>query len=86
MSTLISAPDLRPRARAAAVDADRLRVTLEDGRELTVPLVWFRWLEGASDEQQADLQVIEFGLGIWWESLDEGVSVPWLLGLPHHLD
>lgn len=85
MSSLISAPDLRPRASAAAIDADRLRVALEDGRELTVPLAWFRWLDGASDEQKADLEVIEFGLGIWWESLDEGVSVPWLLGLPHHL-
>jgi hypothetical protein len=49
-----------------------------------VPLAWFRWLEGATDAQRADLEVIEYGLGIWWEALDEGVSVPWLLGLPHH--
>ena len=84
MSSLISAPDLRPRARSAAIDADRLRVSLEDGRELSVPLAWFRWLDDASDEQRADLDIIEFGLGIWWETLDEGVSVPWLLGLPHH--
>jgi Protein of unknown function (DUF3532). len=84
MSSLISAPDLRPRASSAAIDADRLRVSLEDGRELSVPLAWFRWLDDASDEQRADLDVIEFGLGIWWETLDEGVSVPWLLGLPHH--
>ena len=49
-----------------------------------MPLAWFRWLDGASAEQMADLEVIEFGLGVWWESLDEGVSVPWLLGLPHH--
>jgi hypothetical protein len=41
-------------------------------------------LEGAIDAQRADLEVIEYGLGIWWEELDEGVSVPWLLGLPHH--
>jgi hypothetical protein len=59
-------------------------VALEDGRELLVPLAWFRWLEGATDAQRADLEVIEYGLGIWWEELDEGVSVPWLLGLPHH--
>jgi len=84
MSSLISAPDLRPRANSAGIDADRLRVTLEDGRELRVPLAWFRGLDDASDEQRADLDIIEFGLGIWWETLDEGVSVPWLLGLPHH--
>jgi hypothetical protein len=84
MSSLISAPELRPRGRSAAIDADRLLVSLEDGRELSVPLAWFRWLDGATDEQVADVGVIELGRGIWWESLDEGVSVPWLLGLPHH--
>jgi hypothetical protein len=84
MSSLINAPDLRPRASSAVIDADRLRVSLEDGRELSVPIAWFRWLGDASDEQRADLAIIEYGLGIWWEALDEGVSVPWLLGLPHH--
>ena len=84
MSSSISAPDLRPRAGSAVIDADRLRVSLEDGRELSVPLAWFHWLDNASDAQRADLEIIEFGLGIWWEELDEGVSVPWLLGLPHH--
>jgi hypothetical protein len=49
-----------------------------------VPLSWFRWLDESTPEQQADLRIIEGGLGIWWEALDEGVSVPWLLGLPHH--
>jgi hypothetical protein len=66
------------------VEDDRLRVALKDGRELSVPLAWFGWLEGATNEQRRDLEVIEYGLGIWWEALDEGVSVPWLLGLPHH--
>ena len=81
---MISTPDPRPRATAAVVADDRLRVALEDGRELSVPLGWFSWLVGASQGQREDLEVIESGLGIWWEALDEGVSVPWLLGLPHH--
>lgn len=84
MSSLISAPDLRPRASSAVIDDDRLRITLEDGRELTAPLAWFRWLDKASAVQRSDLEIIEYGLGIWWEELDEGISVPWLLGLPHH--
>ena len=84
MSSSIASPDTRPRAASATVDSGRLRVTLTDGRELSVPLAWFRWLDGATDEQRSDLEIIEFGLGIWWEGLDEGVSVPWLLGLPHH--
>ena len=77
-------PDPRPRASSADIADDRLRVALEDGRELSVPLAWFSWLEGATPQQRDDLAVIESGLGIWWEALDEGVSVPWLLGLPHH--
>ena len=84
MSSLVSAPDLRPRASAAVIDADRLRVSLEDGRELSAPLAWFHWLDGATAKQLLDFEIIEYGLGIWWEELDEGISVPWLLGLPHH--
>ena len=84
MSSSISAPDLRPRATSALVSGDRLRIALEDGRELLVPTDWFRWLATATEAQREDVHVIEFGLGIWWEALDEGVSVPWLLGLPHH--
>lgn len=84
MTSSISAPERRPRAASAIVDDDRLRVELEDGRELSVPISWFTWLQGASPEDRRDLSVIEYGLGIWWEALDEGISVPWLLGLPHH--
>lgn len=77
-------PDQLPRARSAGITAGRLVVALADGREVAVPLTWFRWLDGATDEQAADVEIIEYGLGLWWEALDEGVSVPWLLGLPHH--
>ena len=68
----------------ATVVGDRLRIQLEDGRELLVPMDWFGWLATASEAQRHDVHVIEYGLGLWWEALDEGVSVPWLLGLPHH--
>ena len=80
----MSSPDFRPRATSAVIADDRVRVALEDGRELSVPLDWFGWLAAASDDQRRDVHVIEYGLGLWWEALDEGVSVPWLLGLPHH--
>ena len=84
MTSSISAPDPRPRAASAVVDDDRLRVVLEDGRELSVPVSWFMWLQGASPEDRRGLSLIEYGLGIWWEALDEGISVPWLLGVLHH--
>ena len=83
MTSSIRAPEL-PRAAAANVERGRLRVSLEDGRELSVPVTWFEWLHRASDEAAADVEIIEYGLGLWWPTLDEGISVPWLLGLPHH--
>ena len=84
MTSSISTPDPRPRAMSAVVVGDRIRVSFEDGRELSVPVDWFAWLTKATDAQRRDVHVIEYGLGIWWEALDEGISVPWLLGLPHH--
>jgi hypothetical protein len=82
MSSSIT-PDRRPTATAAAVVGDRLNVTLRDGRELFVPISWFGWLAKAPAGKRTDLKIIEGGLGIWWEQLDDGVSVPGLLGLPH---
>ena len=72
----------RPRAASATVDARLLRVTLEDGREIGVPLAWFDWLLAATEAQRRDLTIIEDGAGIWWEQLEDGISVPGLLGLP----
>lgn len=83
MTSSIHPTDNRPTATAAGVIDDRLHVTLADGRELLVPLAWFDWLAAASTADQADLELIEGGEGIWWEKLDDGVSVPGLLGLPH---
>jgi len=77
-STLLS----RPRAVCARVDADRLWVSLEDGRDVSVPVTWFEWLARATDDQRHDIRIIEGGAGIWWEQLEDGVSVPWLFGLP----
>ncbi len=83
MSSSIASPDRRPKALSAVVQAGRLRVTLIDGREVTIPVSWYAWLDNATDEQRADLEIIEDGLGIWWEQLDDGLSVPGLLGQPH---
>jgi Protein of unknown function (DUF2442) len=84
MSSSIPHHDARPVATAVAVLDDRLVVNLIDGRELRVPLSWFGWLDDATPEQKQDVRLIEGGRGIWWESVDEGVSVPWLFGLPLH--
>jgi hypothetical protein len=50
---------------------------------VSIPTSWYAWLHDAPAAQQADLAIIEGGLGIWWEQLDDGLSVPGLLGQPH---
>jgi hypothetical protein len=65
-------------------DATQLHVTIADGRVVSVPLDWFDWLAAAKPEQRANVEIIEGGAGIWWEQLDDGVSVPGLLGLPEY--
>jgi len=85
MSTSASSPGLtRPRATRAWLDAGRLWVDVDDGRQVSVPVDWFDWLARASDQQRAGLRLIGGGAGIWWDDMEDGVSVPWLFGLPEH--
>ncbi len=58
---------------------DKMIVTLEDGREVSVPLEWFPLLRDASPEQLANWRFIGNGEGIHWEDLDEDILVGELL-------
>jgi len=73
-----------PRAASVAIEGERLHVRLKDGREVTVPIDWFDFLARATDEQRREFRVDEYGSAIWWEGLEEGISVPSLLGLPEN--
>lgn len=73
-----------PRAAAVRVEKDTVWVALVDGRELRMPISWFGFLDGRSRAELEDVEVIGFGSSIWWETIDEGVSVPSLLGLPEN--
>jgi hypothetical protein len=71
------------RAETLAVDVecsgDALCVTLSDGRVVSVPLVWFPRLAGASTREQSEWELIGGGIGIHWEAMDEDISVASLL-------
>ena len=71
-----------PRAAEISVDPNAVRVLLVDGRELRVPFNWFGFLNGRTEAELRDVAIIAGGEGLWWETIDEGVSVPSLLGLP----
>ena len=60
-----------------------LRVILDDGRELSVPVEWFPRLRDASDIDRVNWRLIGHGEGIHWPSLDEDIAVRGLLA-GHH--
>jgi hypothetical protein len=68
---------------ALAVDvscaADELTVVLEDGRSVSVPLVWFPRLLRATRKQRKEWEFIGGGVGIHWEEIDEDISIASLL-------
>jgi hypothetical protein len=77
MSTLVA------RVETLAVDVscsrDELSVTLSDGRVVSVPLVWFPRLAGASKRERSDWELIGGGVGVHWPAVDEDISVASLL-------
>ena len=68
-----------PLALDVAFDEVMMRVTLEDGRELSVPIEWFRRLRMATPEQRLNWRLIGRGEGIHWPEIDEDISVLGLL-------
>jgi hypothetical protein len=62
---------------------DVFRVVLDDGRELSVPLVWFPRLLHSTPEQRRQWELIGRGEGIHWPELDEDISVAGLLAGYH---
>ena len=56
-----------------------LRVSLRDGRTISVPLSWFPRLAEADDSVRASWRLIGTGEGIHWNALDEDLSVEALL-------
>ncbi|GAA5266470.1 hypothetical protein ACOSOMT5_P2897 [Acidiphilium sp. MT5] len=66
-----------PRAREVRFDEDSMWVSLDDGRVLGVPLIWFPRLFRATAQQRADCRISSRGLH--WEALDEDISITGLL-------
>ena len=68
-----------PRAMAVVCSDDELRVSLTDGRWLSVPIVWFPRLAHASASERANYELLGEGEGIHWPGLDEDISVAGLI-------
>jgi hypothetical protein len=75
MSTLA----IEARAKKIWIDEENLWLLLDDGRQLSVPLVYFPRLLKATPEQRQHFEVSGGGTGIHWDELDEDISVEGLL-------
>lgn len=72
---------VEPLAVEVSCTNDSLNVVLADGREISVPLVWFPRLQNATKEERREWRLIGGGIGIHWEAIDEDISVESLLRL-----
>ena len=76
-------PTLVDRSETLAVEVacsdDALTVVLDDGRTVSVPLLWFPRLLNATPKQRKEWEFIGGGIGIHWEGIDEDISVASLL-------
>ena len=73
MSTLTL--NTEPLAVEVTFDDAAFRVSLEDGRELAIPIDWFPRLRKATPAQRQNWRLIGRGEGIHWPDVDEDISV-----------
>ena len=67
------------KAKKVWFDADNLWLLLLDGRQLSLPLVFFPALLNADSDELNKYELSGGGLGIHWDNLDEDLYVPNLL-------
>lgn len=58
---------------------EKMKIFLEDGREIAIPLEWFSRLRNATMAQLNNWRLIGNGEGIHWNEIDEDVLVENLL-------
>jgi hypothetical protein len=68
-----------PRAVSVTVTDDTLSVDLEDGRTISVPIVWYPRLAHGTPAERANFQISGAGYGIHWPDLDEDIGVEGLV-------
>lgn len=75
MNTLIPTAEVHGAIRQVVVSPQRLRVELEDGRSVSLPLAWYPRLMHGSPAERAKWRLIGRGEGIHWADLDEDISL-----------
>ena len=68
-----------PFARDVSVSEDVLTVSLDDGRTLSVPLVWYPRLLQSTLRERRQWHLVGRGEGIHWPKIEEDISIAGLL-------
>lgn len=80
MSTVVS---IEPRIKNIEVNKETITAHLEDGRTISVPLVWSWRLSEATQQQRSNFEIIGDGIGVHWPDIDEDISAEGMLyGIP----
>ena len=66
-------------AQKVAFRASSFVVYLNDGRNISVPLVWYPRLLNGNKEELENYELIGDGEGIHWPDLDEDISIEGIL-------
>ncbi|MBI5030264.1 MAG: DUF2442 domain-containing protein [Chloroflexi bacterium] len=61
------------------IDDESLRVDLEDGRTISIPIGWYPRLSHATVAERTNFQISGAGYGIYWPNLDEDIGVEGIL-------
>ena len=62
-----------------SVTDDTLSVDLEDGRTISVPIMWYLRLAHGTPEERSNFRISGAGHGIHWPDLDEDIGIEGLL-------
>jgi len=68
-----------PRVVNVTVTNDTLSIDLEDGRTISIPIVWYPRLSHGTPGERSNFQISSAGYGIHWPDLDEDIGVEGLL-------
>lgn len=66
-------------AKSLEFDSEVMRVTLMDGRVLSVPLSWFPLLQRATPAEREHYEIGGGGVSLHWPDLDEDLSMAGLM-------
>jgi hypothetical protein len=79
MMTSVVITPVFPKVIDVFVTDDTLTVDLEDGRTISVPIVWYLRLAYGTAEERVNFKIAGAGYGIHWPDLDEDIGVEGLL-------